>query len=332
MSAADMQLVRDTVPGGYNLAVGEPFFLQQVYGHVYPKEFWGHVRYPPMNGEAELLAILKLRMNGQHVVVTNGAKQAIQACAYALRKHFNVEYLTTQAPYWPTYPTMAEMSRLEFFESDLDGGHGGYTARVLTAPNNPDGSMLYGTRQWDIWDAAYASPIYGWDYQVPWHKMSVWSAAKLFGLSGYRIGWLATPDPELAKYAAEYVEKTTSGVSLPSQRLLHQFLFSLETHDKKQLQSEARALLISTNVAFMRLAPYFSEMKGFPETFSGMFAWVKPRDPEHFRKLLDIAKVKVVGGQFCGGHPDWIRVSLGVLPQTMAEAVSAIQDADRGSP
>lgn len=331
MTAADMQLVRDHVPGGFNLAVGEPFFLQQVYGKLYPRMVYGKMTYPVLNGEPDLLNLLKARFSGQHVVVTNGAKQAILACAYALRVKYNKTFMAHEAPYWPTYPTMADMSKLGFAPGQFEGVK---ALRVITAPNNPDGSLsTMPLMEYDIWDAAYASPIYGWDNIVPWHKMSVWSAAKLFGPSGYRIGWLATGDAHLAQLASEYVEKTTSGVSLPSQRLLYGLLFNLNTlsHAERQgYEAEARALLMETSRAFMRLSPFFTEVRGFPATGTGMFAWVRARDPEDFSKLMAKASVKVVNGQFCGGDPDWFRISLGVLPETMQAAIQAIEEADRG--
>ncbi len=330
MSAADMQLVRDHVPGGFNLAVGEPFFLQQVYGKLYPRMVYGKMTYPVLTGEPDLLNLLKARFSGQHVVVTNGAKQAILAASYAIRIKHHKMFMTHKAPYWPTYPTMADMSKMSDFISGYSIGDEGL--RVITAPNNPDGSLA-DDREYDIWDAAYASPIYGWDNIVPWHKMSVWSAAKLFGPSGYRIGWVATGDPHLAQLASEYVEKTTSGVGLPSQRLLYGLLFNLNTlsHQERQgYEAEARAMLMETSKHFMRLSPFFLEVKGFPATGTGMFAWVRARDPEDFSKLLAKAGVKVVGGQFCGGDPDWFRVSLGVLPETMQAAIQAIEEADHG--
>jgi aspartate/methionine/tyrosine aminotransferase len=331
MSTADMQLVRDSVPGGFNLAVGEPFFLQKVYGKLYPRMVYGNQTYPLINGEPDLLNLLKGRFSGQHVVVTNGAKQAILACAHALRIKHGKSFMTHEAPYWPTYPTMADMSKLGFEEGYYEGVK---ALRVITSPNNPDGSLCdKPLMEYDIWDAAYASPIYGWNNIVPWHKMSVWSAAKLFGPSGYRIGWLATGDPILAQLASEYVEKTTSGVSLPSQRLFQGLLFNLSTlsHEERQgYEAEARAMLMETSKIFMRLSPFFLEVKGFPAIGQGMFAWVRARDPEDFMKLMAKASVKIVNGMYCGGNSDWFRISLGVLPETMQGAIEAIEEADRG--
>lgn len=343
MSQADMQLVRDSVPGGFNLAVGEPFFLQAVYSGFYSRYFEGKLTYPLLTGDPELVEMLKARTAGQHVVVTNGAKQALLAACYALqmqreRTEGELVSITTvhhEAPYWPTYPTIADFSGLGFTARPTDDN----TPRrinIITSPNNPDGRMGENrtTRQWDIWDAAYAHRIYGWDHLVPWHKVSVWSAAKLFGPSGYRIGWMATPDPELAQYAAEYVEKTTSGVATPSQTFLKQLMRNLDAvgpAEQDRMTAVARDLLLKTNEVFMELSKHFLEVRGFPDTRQGMFAWVRARDPDRFKELLGRAKVKVVGGAFCGGQDDWFRVSFGVMPNVMHDAVRAIQEVENGS-
>lgn len=339
MSAADMQLVRDHVPGGHNLAVGEPFFLQEVYKPLYPMWTESRIQYPLLGGETELVQRLEARYSGQKVVVTNGAKQAILAAMYALQRTktlpINGDYrrVLHSKPYWPTYPTMAELSHLTFKTDQVPGLH--RYLKVITSPNNPDGALGddRATTHWDIWDAAYASKVYGWDHIVPWHKISVWSAAKLYGPSGYRIGWLATPDPVLAKRAAEYVERTTSGVCNLAQAHLNVLLRNLESlspEEAVRLEGKARAMLLDTSEAFMGLAPYLQTIQGFPDTRQGMFAWVMAKNPEHFRNVLAKAKVKVVGGAACGGNDCWFRISLGVTPDAMKAAVQAVQEAEDG--
>jgi aspartate/methionine/tyrosine aminotransferase len=326
-----MSLARDNVPGGYNLAVGEPFFLQKIYGALYPKIADGAMQYPPMNGDADLINLIKPMVSHQNVVVTNGAKQAILAAMYALQKvDPNLTQIFHQVPYWPTYPTLAELSNLSFatLNNSVTMLNRGVFARILTSPNNPDGNIEPPSSvRWDIWDAAYASPIYGWDRIVPHHKMSVWSAAKLFGVSSYRIGWLATADKELARHAAEYVEKTTSGVSVPSQRFLYHFLGNLNVRGRDgvaDLETQARMELVQTSGQFLRLEPLFREIRGFPRNGQGMFAWVQPFDPVSFREVLVKAKVKAVSGHFCGADSSWFRFSLGLTADSMEKAVNQI--------
>ena len=306
MSQADMALVRDNVPGGFNLAVGEPYFLHEVYGSLYPQHFGGKVTYPLLTGDPELVEMLRQRFGGQHVVITNGAKQALLASCYALQlqrdrdpdQQYDFLQVYHPAPFWPTYPTIADLSGLGFTSVGMSKN----SLNILTAPNNPNGSMEDQTRlQWDIWDAAYASRIYGWDYLVPFHRISVWSGAKLYGPSGYRVGWLATSDKHLATLAAEYVEKTTSGVATPSQYFMKGLLknlASLSPEEDARLHQKARKMLLDTSNEFMELRHHFKTVDGVPLHGAGMFAWVQAKDPDDFKRLLGLAKVKVVSGMF----------------------------------
>lgn len=334
-----MALVRETEPGTHNLAVGEPFFLQEVYKSLYPFMSSGthKVTYPPLRGDAELIEAIRgysqvAGLPGRHIVVTNGAKQGLLASMYAHQAVSNAAHLFHQPPFWPTYPTLAKLSGLKF-DSQQEMSLSGTSISVLTSPNNPDGATegYESGLVWDIWDAAYASPIYGWAGVAPLHHMAVLSAAKLFGVSGYRIGWVVTEDEELARYAAEYVEKTTSGVSMLSQAFLRGLLWNLSKLSRFQLnrmEATARESLKENSKEFMKLAPLFGEVKGFPDSGSGMFAWVHPHQPSRFRQILALAKVKAVGGEFCGSTEDWVRISLGVTNETMVSAVKAIQEAE----
>jgi len=334
MSKADMSLVR-THNHGYNLAIGEPFFLQRVMKPIYPDAFTGHLRYPQFKGEPELLEELGYMYPGKYVVVTNGAKQALLAACHALKTNHNV--LVHQAPHWPTYPTIARLSGMEFQALRNDYNYWGLDAptplRVLTAPNNPDGSCDYGTRQWDIWDAAYASPIYGWDNQVPHHRISVWSMAKLFGPSGYRVGWLVTGDEDLANKAAQYVEQTTSGVAIPSQefatKLLRAFR-NLTPENLRLVYGTARGFLNQNTDQLCRLRDLFAAERGFTSDGKGMFAWIEARDPSAFETLMAKAQVLVVDGKHCG-QAGWYRISLGNLPEVTEKAVDAILKVYSGS-
>lgn len=332
MSNADLALVRIVEPGGINLAVGEPYFLHEVFNAFYPRYFEGSLTYPPLTGDPELIDMLKQNQGYEHIVITNGAKQALYAAVYALQwgreKHNQPQYrrLYHPAPFWPTYPTIAALSHLTFKAEDVADDP--RRLRVITSPNNPDGAIDDSDRVWDIWDGAYANPIYGWrEGMAPKHRIAVFSGAKLFGPSSYRVGWIGTNDQYLAAHAAQFVEKHTSGVPGPSQAFFKGLLRNIDsvsTEESVRMISRARTMLTQSSSVLMDLSKHFAEVQGYPDTHVGMFAWVRARDPERFKGLLSRAKVRVVGGQFCGVTDDWFRISLGVLPEVMHAAVKAI--------
>lgn len=321
----DKQLIR--VQGGthLNLAVGEPFFLHGPLEDLVYGDRIGLLlkTYPELGGSPGLLEELRLRHPDASVVVANGAKQALLASLYALKK---LGYGTTfyhRAPHWPSYPTMATMSGVDFRKHANDA-----MLRVNTSPNNPDGSVS--THECDILDAAYCHSVYGWDGRAPRHEISVWSAAKLFGLSSLRVGWLVTKDVDLAAAAAEYVEKTTSGVNTEAQVRIQACLESVRENPIHWTMAyyEARQQLLANAQAFNELlTPHCEVVKGLPANLTGMFAWFRVKDIGAFGSALAAAKVLVVDGRACGAtEPGWYRMSLGQTPDVIRKALTRLSE------
>lgn len=346
----DQQLVRDHSAPGFNLAVGEPFFLRDaLFGggdsfHLAPASAVD--AYPQLGGEKYLMAELKHRHPKQHVVIACGATQAIQAATAALRSSFVERYgdplpgevlaLRHEAPYWPRYPTMAERSNMKFGTGIVSHKNpvSPWVVNVCTSPNNPDGDISADTKQtYDIWDAAYAHPVYGFtpDSDEPRHRVSVWSAAKLLGVSGLRVGWLVTGDAAIAREAADFVEQTTSGVSTVSQWSVANTLRSMREHprDTRQRYARARQTLMKNGEVFLsNLMGHCAAIHGVPNSMRGMFAWFKVREPVRFERALQKAKVALVTGEACGmTEAGWYRMSCGHRNDFTERALTALQQA-----
>jgi aspartate/methionine/tyrosine aminotransferase len=325
----DLLMLRGDVAGGYNLAVGEPVFLQQAMGdlskyHLTPPD----MRYPPFAGTPSLLAVLHRFHDGRytHFIVTVGAKQALVAAMYALSQEMQTNRVYTRAPYWPSYPTLVKSLGLE--HRTTKSRPVAKDIVVNTAPNNPDGSCYTGSC--DIWDAAYAHPVYGFmeehEILLPTPRIAVYSAAKLLGLSGLRIGWLATNDANLARLAGEYVEKATSGVSTLDQYALEGILAAANTGALWPKYQKARATLIKNAGTYWEaLGPHLASDRGAWSNTMGMFAWFTPKEPLLFGEALALSKVKLIPGPACGGLPDYYRMSLGHDPVHTQEALSALK-------
>ena len=74
----DLAIVREQ-NGGYNLALGEPFFLIDTLAWTHNLQVNGPYYYPLFSGNKDLLEELKLLHPDKFIVVANGAKQAIAA-------------------------------------------------------------------------------------------------------------------------------------------------------------------------------------------------------------------------------------------------------------
>jgi aspartate/methionine/tyrosine aminotransferase len=205
----------------------------------------------------------------------------------------------------------------------------------VTSPNNPNGYEAYEEgRLYDVWDAAYASPIYGWSGLVPYHRIAVFSAAKLFGLSGLRVGWLVTPDPVLAEKAAAFVESQTSGVAVIAQSIVAHVLHQDLLHpDSTFIQNATKAL--KANREYFHDAFYTSAVMVNIGEDKGMFAWYSAPKMFNGMEMSDIlvkAGVRAMPGKAFGlpeTSTSW-RFSLGNFPHIHQKGVDAILAASKG--
>lgn len=320
MSDPNMQMVRGEVDG-YNLAVGEPVVLQErVLGLVGRLSLpQGPLYYPALGGEKELLSLLRVYPES-HVVVTNGAKQAIEAAFYAFQTVEGKTGVFHKAPHWPTYPALAKNRGLSFSNSHCDSK----TIKVVTSPNNPDGKEFEDFA--DIYDAAYDSPTYGASTCVM-GRVTLYSAAKMYGISGLRVGWAVTDDKKLADAMAYYIEVTTSGVAVSSQRILAEVMAKLNGFGHLVF-NEARTDILVNGCMFNRYIAQFCEViDGVPETGRGMFAWFKVKDEysQAFVKALNESRVFVVTGEACGAsEKGWFRMSMGQNRRVTQEALEKL--------
>lgn len=327
---ADLQMARGAVDGGYNLAVGEPVVVQQrlLFSDY---KIQGPFQYPTLHGEPSLMKELQAMYPGEEVVISVGAKQALSAAFYAFKCVRDRVGVYHTPPYWPSYRTLTMMQGLRFIsEPGLDMGR---YIHCVTSPNNPDGRVVSGAC--DIWDAAYASPLYGWNGCEPQALVRVYSAAKLLGLSGARVGWLVTKDQELARWARLYVEFSTSGVSVPAQLVVAQ---ALDRHRRDWLSghqlSLARGDILANGRVFNQvMGPYCQVVTGVPRHQQGMFAYFKVNDEliepgdRDFENACRLAKVAVVTGLACGEtYSGWYRMNMAQTTPYTEAALLAIKE------
>jgi aspartate/methionine/tyrosine aminotransferase len=344
---ADLLLARG-VPDSKNLTLGDAVVVRRRLEGLLTM-VRGPQYYPTLAGEPGLRQAIQPFLScylpgkaktwpANHVVVTCGAKQGLLACLWALQEERRRQdrrpqsYLAHPRPYWLSYPTLARFSGLEFVSIyPVDAEVRDKTICVITAPNNPDGATRWhDDESVDIWDAAYASPVYGvpTDWRPPVARLSVWSAAKMLGLAGLRIGWVATEDADLAALVAEYVEKTTSGVSTLAQAQLEAMLRFLQQNPKdyQEAIAGARQDLLTNGRNFLQyLGHRCRVVAGLPVNGHGMFAWFQADNDQAFLRVVAAAGVRLIPGKFCGAQePGWYRLSLGQDPDVLAPVLASL--------
>lgn len=323
MSEYDMQLARGVHDDGWtNLAIGEPYALQDNLQSCYGG--WnGDLTYPASQGDKWLLEELQDRYPDQHIVVANGGKQALLAALEGFST-FGYETAHHTTPYWPSFRTLAHLAGLGFtstgpWDTDLV---------IATIPNNPNGYDYRSTRsRVHLWDAAYAHPVYGFRPEsAPEYTVKVESASKLFGLSSLRVGWLVTNSDIIYQRALEYVEMHTSGVSVPAQQIVADYL-RFQDRLGEGYEKARRQMLINADIYWNEIGNFAEVTQGVPDNGTGMFAWFKvyPEIEKPFQSALEAAHVRVIRGEACG-MPGWIRMSMAHRTDTTFQALRAIKE------
>jgi aspartate/methionine/tyrosine aminotransferase len=343
---SDWAMAKIDEPGVINLAVGEPIFLQKAMKDFISDSIYTGLsfnpNYPEFGGHASLIEELRQwpLFSYKHIVITNGGKQAIAAAFDQIRSCT----VDLSAPFWPSYASLAEQANLAVINQTSPAQwrrvDGAWSLKIITSPNNPDGGQVAEKESCYMWDAAYADDVYGWNGVIPDAKMAVFSFAKLFGLSGLRIGAFCTDDAEAAKKAAFFVEQQTSGVSTLSQMALFNLMracrLTVKTgnmaggHHMWRVGSGQQRYIKAKQIAREELEKTRQialQLEDFGKTEGssvGMFAWFRPDDKEKFLDICHKAKVKIVDGVSCGSK-DHVRLSLGVGSETFAQALNRIR-------
>src|SRR5512145_3319901 len=186
----------------------------------------------------------------ENVVITNGAKQALYDIFYSILNP--QDEVIVIAPYWVSYPEMIKMClgipvvvtpedgtftpRFEDIERAVTSST---RAIIVNSPNNPSGAiyppeliekivtMCEKKGIFMICDDIYHKLTFDRNVAVPAYRFSkkdiensnvivVNGVAKLYGMTGFRIGWVVAPK-DLIKVMANVQGQTTSCVSPVSQ-------------------------------------------------------------------------------------------------------------------
>ena len=186
----------------------------------------------------------------ENVLITNGAKQSLFNIIYSILNP--QDEVIVIAPYWVSYPEIIKMCMgrpivvtpedgtfTPRFE-DIERAVTSYTrAIIVNSPNNPSG-VIYPPELIEkvvdlcerkgiylICDDIYHKLTFDGNEAVPaWrftkkdvedsHVIVVNGVAKLYGMTGFRVGWVVGPR-QLVRVMTNVTAQTTSGVSPVSQ-------------------------------------------------------------------------------------------------------------------
>jgi aspartate aminotransferase len=292
----------------------------------------------------------------ENVIVTNGAKQSLFNIIYSILNP--QDEVIVIAPYWVSYPEIIKMCMgrpvivtpedgtfTPRFE-DIERAVTSYTrAIIVNSPNNPSG-VIYPPELIEklvelcerkgiylICDDIYHKLTFDRNEAVPAynftkkdiedsHIIVVNGVAKLYGMTGFRVGWVVGPR-QLVRVMTNVTAQTTSGVSPVSQAAAEGALNGLQSVVEAlrlQIQNN-RDVLLQEFKTFngARLIEPQGTFYALPDirAFNG-------NSVEVSRFLLKKAMVVVVPGKEFGmeGH---IRISFSGSVKDVTEGVARIK-------
>lgn len=228
----------------------------------------------------------------KYVIITNGTIGAINSVLRTLAKE-GKDTCYTHKYVFPYYKHILEKNNYKHLtglykdhEQQLNEKN---TIALVDSPSNPEGDLLLYTDHNNsiIWDSVYHNPVFINGIAVkPDHRVNCGSYSKVLGLTGVRIGWIATNSEEdYNKYLLDNVYENCT-ISLPSQDLI---IDVLNNTDLLNFMTSARYRINNNREMFDRII-YMFDGQAVPE--DGMFfvAWAVP----YTVKLLDKLGIKYI--------------------------------------
>lgn len=340
---SDILLAKPHLPPDWiDVSVGEPHVVREALFQCFDMKDWklpvmDHCwEYPNPQGYRPLVDLLEHKHNGHKVVITNGAKQALGATFYALKK-MGYPGFSMKQPYWALIPPLAEMHGLisATVVGNIQLSSENNLPFLLLAPNNPNGEcdeadeLVRLSREYQskntpfIHDAAYYTysylprsrslPIVG-DVQI--HSLS-----KMLGLSNLRIGYAVCPNLEFHRLIKEYVETMTVGASLPSQLFAYDILNQMRGYPTivEKFENISFAALVESKKIFQQVNPEILEVPSNLTEVPGMFGWFKVGAKADFQR----SKINIIDGALFG-VPGYVRMNLAFPADKVQEIVTRL--------
>lgn len=323
---AKSKLSKDVI----NLGIGENNILREAVIETYGlnnlnlTKFSNIFEYAPPYGYDALVEELEDLYPGK-VVIFQSAKHALSGAFHTL-KAVGKNKIHLQNPYWASFPSLITREGLEYSHD-----YTGCDSQLLVSPNNPDGTFISDIMPGipSIHDAAYYTHSYiSRDFYLKTlGNIQIFSVAKMYGLSGIRLGFAVVNDcSEQGRiyydHLVKFVEATTAGVSTMSQAVLLHILNQRYTKSKEIIEYEdyVRKHLNHNRLYCMENLNNNKFEIGSTDQI-GMFLWLKS-EKENF---LDVGVNLMPGKAF--GKEGHVRMNLAVTTDKIIKAVEKMNNA-----
>lgn len=283
---------------------GEPYCVREALKHYYKKKHYSFVdidavRYQPYEGDPDLVKFTKQFLKEEtgidykHLIITNGTTSAVNIVLRSLQRRHGYNICYTHKYYFPFYPSIIKKNNYQqkmglYRDHEIQLGEKKSLA-IVDSPSNPLGDLLLYTDNHNniIWDSVYHNSVFINTIPVkPDHRVNCGSFSKCFGITGARIGWIATNnDGDYSLFKEENMYDTCS-VSYFSQSFV---LDLIKNTDIVSFMRASRYRVNNNREMFDRIC-YLFDGQSVPE--NGMFyaVWASP----YTSRLLDKLNIKTV--------------------------------------
>jgi aspartate/methionine/tyrosine aminotransferase len=280
----------------FDFGWGEPFCVRESLKHYYKRKTVkpiniDNLKYSPDEGSEELIKLTRwfiketTGIEYKHILITNGTTGAINVILRTMAKE-GKKICYTHQYHFPFYPPIIKKNGYKqktglYRDHEQQLGHDNVVG-LVDSPSNPLGDLLlYSDHKNNIiWDSVYHNPVYINTIPViPDHRVNCGSYSKVFGLTGARVGWIATnSQKDYEAFRDENLYESCT-ISVPSQDLL---LDIFDHMDLNNFMRSAKYRVNNNREMWDRVKGLFDNQE-VPE--NGMFysAWGDPIA----RKVLD---------------------------------------------
>jgi aspartate/methionine/tyrosine aminotransferase len=257
------------------------------------------------------------------IVVGSGASQLI-SCFFHLNKKSHA-----LSPFWFRIPILANMhnSSIEYAHNLEDIK----SIKLITYPNNPDGSLFIGDNKQDWYDAVYLWPWYFDDndkYKSAVNKLikapknvAMFSLSKMTGHCGTRFGWAIVNDEHTYKDICNYMEYESGGLGFDTQMKASQIIENSIYYNSWILPLETVGLELSSRK--QQLSQICQALNWKYTSNPGMFAWITTDNEKIFYDLDDACILSTPGAK-CGGTSNQVRLNLAVDSKSWKMFIEAL--------
>ena len=322
----------------YDFGWGEPFCVREALKHYYRRKSYKKIKienigYTDEDGVPELVDFTRefikeiTDINYKYIIITNGTTGAINVVLRCLKQTENKNKCVIHKYHFPYYPEILKKNNYQM-ETGLYMSHEKQlsvpgTVGLVDSPSNPAGDLLLYTDSYNniIWDSVYHNPVFINTIPViPDHRVNCGSYSKVFGLTGLRVGWIATNNEnDYNLFRKDNLYENSSG-SFISQDFL---IDIVENTDLYNFMKSSKYRINNNREMFDKIC-YLFDGQAVPD--NGMFysAWASP----YVCKLFDKLGIKTIKMDSIG-NDKFLRFNLAQTNDLTNKAIRQIIKEDK---